>query len=409
MRPFGNLTKFGFLVMEKLRLNRNPPRHLTIRELIAIDKWMKTNAGGIFACGDHGRIGSNLCGEIPRVRLMQKWNSRDPPVTPITPGNRFPRNTLLPGLDNFRTPDIDESLLVEDSDQSDDVPMRLFPIAFGQYHLTKPLQKKIRRLVDNSFPKPHPLLTCGGFRREEVIRVFPDHMHEGEVVRPEKVIGGRRSHLSPGLKETLYLSRENERIRVQSISDPKERKNLRKCLDILYGPNKDYLLKKLIDILADPYVKEIFSTVFDKLYYQRDKRKTQKVLGKLLCPENKENRKKVLNKFFGSDYVNWKNDLPNVVEFPNNIYWDIVAFGISFQEVDEVRESRAFPVLGAYDGHQIGNVKPLGRIVVDSSFHHWTDVNLTGNLLFNSEFPPPFIDDPRKTIWFLNQWRDPCF
>ena len=42
---------------------------------------------------------------------------------------------------------------------------------------------------------------------------------------------------------------------------------------------------------------------------------------------------------------------------------------------------RMFPIIVAYDGHQVNDLKPgagVGRIVVDSSFHHYLDVNLIG-------------------------------
>jgi hypothetical protein len=56
-------------------------------------------------------------------------------------------------------------------------------------------------------------------------------------------------------------------------------------------------------------------------------------------------------------------------------------------------EPRAFNVIVAYDGHQVmvdGN--PIGRVVVDSSFHHFLDINLKGT----------DSSDPRKRGFYDN-------
>lgn len=42
-------------------------------------------------------------------------------------------------------------------------------------------------------------------------------------------------------------------------------------------------------------------------------------------------------------------------------------------------EPRAFDIIVAYDGHQVTiENRPVGRVVVDSSFHHFLDINLKG-------------------------------
>jgi hypothetical protein len=42
---------------------------------------------------------------------------------------------------------------------------------------------------------------------------------------------------------------------------------------------------------------------------------------------------------------------------------------------DELTESRTFGLIGAWDGHRVGK----GRVVVDSTFHHFVNINLTGD------------------------------
>ncbi len=53
-------------------------------------------------------------------------------------------------------------------------------------------------------------------------------------------------------------------------------------------------------------------------------------------------------------------------------------------------ESRAFGVIGAWDGHKAGK----GRVVVDSTFHHFVNINLTGDY-YLSQVPGVSPDDQR--------------
>ena len=64
-------------------------------------------------------------------------------------------------------------------------------------------------------------------------------------------------------------------------------------------------------------------------------------------------------------------------EYPGGLAPEIVAWGVSAgpggsgkQPVD----AKLFGVIGAYDGHQ----QNVGRVVVDSTWHHWVNVNLNG-------------------------------
>ena len=116
--------------------------------------------GGVFATGDHDGLGSALCGRIPRVRYMRNgirspttawgyrpWRSRTGSATPARV------DTLQPGAtDSSATP-----LNFFFDDQSDDIP------------------QKLKVLIPS-----HPAVQGA----TGVLTVFPDHMHEGEVIVP---------------------------------------------------------------------------------------------------------------------------------------------------------------------------------------------------------------------------------
>jgi hypothetical protein len=57
---------------------------------------------------------------------------------------------------------------------------------------------------------------------------------------------------------------------------------------------------------------------------------------------------------------------------------------------------KIYGAVGAYDGHGAG----VGRVSVDSTWHHWFDVNLTGRPVENLD-SPPFDDTNPKTMGFL--------
>lgn len=64
-------------------------------------------------------------------------------------------------------------------------------------------------------------------------------------------------------------------------------------------------------------------------------------------------------------------------EYPDGIGPEIVAWGVSAGPGTGFKPPVApelFGVIGAYDGHQAG----VGRIVVDSTWHHWININLNG-------------------------------
>lgn len=123
-------------------------------ELRVLTEFMD-DGGGLFATGDHGDLGRALCGKVPRARSMRIWEEASGEV----------------GMTDVRRNDTNRSGANASSDfddQSDDVPQRIEP---------KMYQRR-QGLWTVSFP--HPLL-CGP---DGIIRVMPDHPHEGECIKP---------------------------------------------------------------------------------------------------------------------------------------------------------------------------------------------------------------------------------
>jgi len=133
----------------------------TDAELRNISEFMD-KGGGLFVTGDHGALGSALCGHIPRARSMRLWFAQTGPYgNPVAPDMNSPQrnDTNRPGANG----------VFDFDDQSDDIPQEIIP----KYYTKKiSIWKRIRW--------PHPLL-CGP---KGVIKVLPDHPHEGECVAP---------------------------------------------------------------------------------------------------------------------------------------------------------------------------------------------------------------------------------
>ncbi len=149
------------------------------RELRAISDFM--NAGrGFFATGDHGALGKAMGGEIPRVRSMRLWDhtSANSDLDEVSMQQRRRNDTNRRG--HISTSEFD--------DQSDDVPQRINP---KLYHVSSGFW---------SYTFPHPVL-CGP---RGMIRVMPDHPHEGECVEPANLSqtvdfgGGQFDEFPPG-------------------------------------------------------------------------------------------------------------------------------------------------------------------------------------------------------------------
>ncbi|HWM88615.1 MAG TPA: hypothetical protein VNO33_22350 [Kofleriaceae bacterium] len=87
-------------------------------------------------------------------------------------------------------------------------------------------------------------------------------------------------------------------------------------------------------------------------------------------------------------------------EFPGGVAPEIIAWAtvIGRSEGDAV-DGRTFGVLGAYDGH----LASVGRIAVDSTWHHWFNVNLVGFPADSSE-----LEKIRNYFWNVAHWLAPA-
>jgi len=145
-------------------------RNLDPDEILAIETYMN-NGGGIFATGDHLGIGSDMCGRVPRLRLMRAWYGPGDTGAPawLQAMPTFPRNFTQVGVgraDTLRRNPIgtypaDDVVWFEN--QSDSQPQPLAPTTFPA----------------------HPILRHVG--RELV--VYADHMHEGKPIGAADLTG----------------------------------------------------------------------------------------------------------------------------------------------------------------------------------------------------------------------------
>jgi hypothetical protein len=134
--------------------------------------------GGVFATGDHADLGSQMCGNLPRIRRMREWAS-------VPMGIEDDVGVAVQRIDTVVDPGTNG--LYEFEDQSDDIPQRIFP----NYQVTAATTSQWQATV-------HPLLVMplvstvrpeangsAGFTQD--IDVLPDHPHESicnEVTSP---------------------------------------------------------------------------------------------------------------------------------------------------------------------------------------------------------------------------------
>lgn len=135
-----------------------PADGLSNAELQALAAF-QNGGGGLFATGDHGALGRPLGHKVARARNMRLWAStsgvEDDDEVSMGGERRNDTNRLGDAGSQF-------------ADQSDAVPQ---PISPTMYTVTTGIFR---------YSFPHPLL-CGP---NGVIRVMPDHPHEGECITP---------------------------------------------------------------------------------------------------------------------------------------------------------------------------------------------------------------------------------
>jgi hypothetical protein len=297
---------------------KDPNFALSDTEVEVIAKFMN-DGGGVFATGDHDDLGADLCGKVPRVRSMRRWETdyewlkytnspadldtfipnlqKSPP-----PVGRYRLDTLVTGDNNH----------YEFQDQSDDVPQQIDPV-----------MRVLRSNVSNTaggrigFTEsiPHPIL-CGS---KGPITVLPDHMHEGRCFVPDD------------LTKTVSINNQ----------------------------------------IFDEYPKLTNGT--------------------RISPE----------------VVAWATITARSKD-------------PSFDDpTEDLRDSNTnvsadyFPVIVAYNGHRVN----IGRVVVDSTFHHFVNINVTGVKKEFSDEPDPvnvvksqgFLASPQGQAHYENikaYWRN---
>lgn len=142
-------------------VGRRPENPLTSSEIEKISIFMQ-RGGGVFATGDHEDMGWAMCGQLPRVRSMRKWNWPEAggPDEPVAPPEKAPQRH-----DTVQRHYGDGNFTLDD--QSDDIPQVISPHYYP----------------DDGRSAVHPLLTFGG----GVITHFPDHPHEGDCYVPDNL------------------------------------------------------------------------------------------------------------------------------------------------------------------------------------------------------------------------------
>jgi hypothetical protein len=130
---------------------------LPAAELAVVETYMN-GGGGLFATGDHGSLGSALCGNISRVKDMRHWS--DTPAGAANDANEVSMNGRKRN-DTNRPRSGDATSRFFDN-QSDNIPQTIAVRTFGG-------------------GQPHPLLSIStSIRSSGIIDIMPDHPHEGE-------------------------------------------------------------------------------------------------------------------------------------------------------------------------------------------------------------------------------------
>jgi hypothetical protein len=128
---------------------------LLATERTALNTWMDTRRGGLFATGDHHYLGASLASTMPRIGTMRRWTNAQG-VPPIGGENRI--DAHRPGNAAQESP--------------------TFAVMFGSERDSTPQPIQWVTWMGSIFTSrsPHPIL-C--HPQHGPINVMPDHNHEG--------------------------------------------------------------------------------------------------------------------------------------------------------------------------------------------------------------------------------------
>jgi hypothetical protein len=153
--------------------SHSQPGGLGAPQLNAIAAYMEAG-GGIFAVGDHDSIGADMCGYLPRVRVMRTWYGVGDTASP------FPQ-PLPTELQNFTKLDTGRADTVHKKTTTQTPPSQYPSFGDGVDNYVW-FDNQSDRFPQTITPTPsgpaHPILRHDA----RDITVFPDHMHEGNTL-----------------------------------------------------------------------------------------------------------------------------------------------------------------------------------------------------------------------------------
>ena len=149
-----------------------PP--LDAAQLNAIANFME-QGGGVFAVGDHYSLGSAMCGQIPRVRVMRSWYGQNDTSKPADLA-AVPDNFPVFGIGRADTTLINPSGIYPATDSVGNATVT--PYAYFENQ-----SDALPQTITPTSSPAHPILRNNGHD----VTVYPDHMHEGDAL---DVVGG---------------------------------------------------------------------------------------------------------------------------------------------------------------------------------------------------------------------------
>ncbi|WP_233871032.1 hypothetical protein [Paraburkholderia adhaesiva] len=138
-------------------------------QLNAIANYME-QGGGVFAVGDHYSLGSDMCGQIPRVRIMRSWYGLNDPTNPPVPANA-PFNFTALGSTRADTTVKNSSGTYPTTDYMGNTITQ--PYAYFENQ-----SDALPQTITPTSSPAHPILRNNGHD----VTVYPDHMHEGNAL-----------------------------------------------------------------------------------------------------------------------------------------------------------------------------------------------------------------------------------